>query len=148
AIAAWNGSTWSALGSGLRTDYYGTPAEVRNLAVFDGKLIASGFFTNAGGAPVTNIAAWDGTAWSALEPGFLYADVDALTVFDGKLIAGGGFSRAGGQSGIAAWDGVSWTGLGSGVARTGGAVVLALAVVDGRLIAAGQFTSAGGVPAN
>src|SRR5262245_15282710 len=37
AIAAWNGTSWSALGQGLR-GAYGAPAEVRRLAVFDGRL--------------------------------------------------------------------------------------------------------------
>jgi len=38
------------------------------LTVYDGKLIAGGWFTTAGGTIVNEIASWDGGSWSA--PGF------------------------------------------------------------------------------
>lgn len=50
-IASWNGSSWSVLGSGLRSEF-GMPGQVEALAVFNGKLIAGGGFTSAGGIPL------------------------------------------------------------------------------------------------
>ena len=66
-IAKWNGSTWSALGTGMN-------AEVRALAVFDDgsgggpALYAGGFFTTAGGVSANRIAKWNGNSWSAVAP--------------------------------------------------------------------------------
>ena len=36
---------------------------VSSLTVYDGELVAGGFFTTAGGAPANHIARWDGSAW-------------------------------------------------------------------------------------
>src|SRR6185436_17144570 len=60
-IARWNGSSWSALGSGM--DEFGY---VLALAVSGSGLYAGGYFTNAGGTAVNHIARWDGSNWSAL----------------------------------------------------------------------------------
>jgi hypothetical protein len=146
-IAAWDGSSWSALGWGIAYDYYGVLA----LGNFDNRLITGGDIVGAGAMPVEYIAAWDGSSWSALGPGlqgcyFYGPGVHALAIYDDRLIAAGCFMSAGGPSvlSIAAWDGNSWSPLGSGI----DGVVQALAVYHGRLIAAGDFDSAGGVSAN
>jgi len=47
----------------------GVDGSVQALTVFDGKLIAGGGFTIAGGVTVNFIAAWDGSSWSALGSG-------------------------------------------------------------------------------
>jgi hypothetical protein len=60
AIAAWDGSNWSALGSGL------SGGVVRGLGVYDDgrgsgrDLYAGGMFTSAGGQPVSRFAKWEG----------------------------------------------------------------------------------------
>ncbi len=149
-IARWNGSSWSALGTGMN----GT---VSALTVFDDggglALYAGGSFTTAGGVSVNRIAKWDGSSWSALGTG---ADntVRDLTVFnDGggpALYAGGLFTTAGGVSAnrIAKWNGASWSALATGMNST----VFALTVFDdgggAALYAGGFFTTAGGVNAN
>lgn len=56
-IVKWNGSTWSALGSGMN-DY------VWALAVIGSDLYAGGGFTAAGGVAANRIAKWDGSTWS------------------------------------------------------------------------------------
>ncbi|MCX6834967.1 MAG: hypothetical protein NTW07_07520, partial [candidate division Zixibacteria bacterium] len=61
-IAAWDGSSWSPLGSGMN-------GSVRALTVYDNKLIAGGDFTTAGGTSANRIAAWDGSSWSPLGSG-------------------------------------------------------------------------------
>ena len=65
-IAKWDGSSWTALGSGMNND-------VHALAVFDDgggpALYAGGAFTTAGGVAANRIAKWDGSSWSALGSG-------------------------------------------------------------------------------
>ncbi len=62
-IAKWDGSAWSALGSGMND-------AVHALAVDgSGNLVAGGSFTTAGGVSANHIAKWDGSAWSALGSG-------------------------------------------------------------------------------
>jgi hypothetical protein len=149
-IARWNGTAWSALGSGMNGTVYA-------LTVFDDgtgpALYAGGTFTTAGGVSANRIAKWDGTAWSALGSG-MNGTVRALTVFDDgtgpALYSGGNFTTAGGvaASRIAKWDGTAWSPLGSGVDSE----VSALTVFDDgtgpALYAGGWFTTAGGVAAN
>ena len=72
AIACWDGTRWSALGTGV------SGGDVHALAAFDPDgpgpgspvLVAGGSFTHAGGIPVNRIAAWDGLTWSPLGDGF------------------------------------------------------------------------------
>ncbi|QKG53068.1 hypothetical protein [Hymenobacter sp. BRD67] len=65
-VAQWDGTTWSALGSGMGSSVY-------TLAVSGSTLYAGGYFTTAGGTPANRIAQWDGTAWSALGPASIVA---------------------------------------------------------------------------
>ena len=146
--AAWNGTDWSSLGSGIGTD--GSTGHVVNaLTVYNGQLIVAGVFDKAGGKNALRIAAWNGTGWNPLGAGINY-DVNALTVYNGQLIAGGQFSSAGGVivNNIAAWDGTSWHALGSGINSFSVPIVYSLAVYNNKLIAGGTFSSAGGVNAN
>ncbi|QYU66619.1 hypothetical protein J4558_16775 [Leptolyngbya sp. 15MV] len=63
-IARWNGSSWSALGSGVTG---GGQPFVSALAVLpSGDLVAGGSFTTAGGASASRIARWNGSSWSAM----------------------------------------------------------------------------------
>jgi hypothetical protein len=126
-IAKWNGTSWSALGSGVDNMVYA-------LAVSSSTLYASGYFTNAGGVWVNNIARWDGNAWSALGSG-IDGSVSALAVSGSDLYAGGYFTTAGGTSAkyIAKWDGSSWSALSS----SPNASVSALAVSGSDLYAGG-----------
>ncbi len=82
-IASWDGTSWSALGTGMNSNVYA-------LTVYDSQLIAGGFFSTAGGVTTAGIASWDGTSWSNLGSG-VSSFVSALTVYDNKLVAGGDF---------------------------------------------------------
>jgi hypothetical protein len=88
-IAQWNGSSWSALGSG--TSRYGY---VFALAVSGSTLYAGGEFTTAGGSAANYIAQWNGSSWSALGSG-VNSFVNALAVSGSTLYAGGDFNIAG-----------------------------------------------------
>ena len=147
-IAKWDGSAWSALGSGMMEPYPLT-ADVFALAVSGTDLYAGGQFTTAGGVPANNIAKWDGSAWSALGLGINGDyDVEALVVSGTNTYAGGFFPLAGGlpATNIAQWNGSAWSALGSGM--NGAGYVWALAVSGTNLYAGGPFTIAGGVTAN
>ncbi len=145
-VAKWNGSAWSALGSGLGGISY---PNVLTLALSGTNLYAGGVFTTAGGNPATNIAKWDGNVWSGLGPG-MNNYVRALALSGTNLYAGGDFTTAGGVnvSGIAKWDGVLWSPLGIGLGGVPTPVVYALAVSGTNLYAGGYFTTADGNPAN
>ena len=121
SIAKWNGSAWSALGSGIA-------GAVAALAVYnDGTgpaLYAGGIFTTAGNVPCLGMAKWNGLFWSqpfAVGPASPNPVVYALRVFDDatgpKLYVAGGFSQAGGipASNIARWNGTSIEALGPGL---------------------------------
>lgn len=109
-IAAWNGSTWTGLGTGM--DF-----NVIALAAFDEdgsgpgplRLYAGGNFTTAGGVLVNQIAAWDGTTWSSLDAGTNSLVASLLAAQDGSagspptLFAGGFFATP--ASRVAAWVG-------------------------------------------
>jgi trimeric autotransporter adhesin len=161
-IAKWDGTNWSALGSG-------TNGPVYSLTVFDDgsgdgpALYVGGWFTSAGGIAANRIARWRSvlhladSGWSPVGAGtngIMYA----MTVFDDgsgdgpALYVGGSFDIAGGQPAnrIARWDGNQWSPLGSAMNGS----VRALTVFDDglgdgpALYAGGTFTIAGGVAAN
>jgi trimeric autotransporter adhesin len=154
-IAKWNGTHWSALGSGMNDS-------VLALTVYDDgtgpALYAGGAFTTAGGVPASHVAKWDGTQWSALGSG-VNDTVYALTVFnDGTgpaLFAGGRFTTAGGvpANRIAKWNPGApgyWSALGSGLTGYSPRVHTLTVFDDGTgpaLVAGGVFTAAGGTPA-
>ena len=86
-IAKWNGSAWSALGTGMNSI-------VSALAVTGTDLYAGGWFTTAGGVAANRIAKWNGSAWSPLGTG-VDGTVRALAVSGTDLYAGGNFTFAG-----------------------------------------------------
>ncbi len=147
-IARWNGSVWSALGSGINRDVYA-------LAVLqNGDLVAGGRFDGAGGFAASRIARWNGSGWSnmAFEINGTSPVVRALAVIpDGRLVAGGSFTSIGGSGGrnIAVWSGAGgfsqWNTIGFG---TNGPVNALTVLPGGDVVMAGSFTTANDEPAN
>ncbi|MEO7793616.1 MAG: hypothetical protein ABIV06_02495, partial [Thermoanaerobaculia bacterium] len=149
-VAKWDGTQWTALGSGLGG---GTTPTVDSLVVFDdgtgAKLYAGGNFTTSGATSVKYVGKWTGSAWTQVGLG-LAAQVYALAVFDdgsgAKLYAGGSFTTANSITfnRLAKWSGTAWQAVSSGL---NGEVRALVAHNDGsgnKLYAGGLFTQAGG----
>lgn len=132
-IARWNGTSWSALGSG-------TNGDVLSLARLpNGDIIAGGSFTSAAGVPNTSrIARWNGSSWSAMSNGST-SDVRALAVLaDGTLIAPVNFS---GSNGLCRWTGSAWVNYSGGPITN---TIYALAALpDGGFVVGGVFSGVG-----
>jgi trimeric autotransporter adhesin len=156
-VARWDGSTWTALGSG---GGIGVSGGVSAIAVQGSALFVGGAFNEANvGAsiPANNVARWSGTEWSVIgSSGGNGVDgmVFALAVLGGDLYVGGSFGEANAGASIMAdniarWDGSAWTALGSGTDDT----VNALAITNGQkpnaeLYVGGVFQFAGAKPSN
>lgn len=137
-IAAWDGSNWSALGTGL-------DGAARTMLMFEGDLYVGGEFTHAGGITVNGIAKWDGTNWSALDQGFNDA-VLTLCIFNDQLYAGGRYTMAGSDptKGLAKWTGTTWEEVGGGLTSTASfnnyvTAVVSLVVMQNQLYVGGYF---------
>ena len=149
-IARWNGSAWSALGSGVTPFGVGAAPVSCLLALSNGDVIAGGRFNQAGGAPASCIARWDGSSWWPLGSGItpfssfmLFPPVGAMALLpNGDVVAGGQFNIAGGvpATNVARWNGTAWSAIGAGVPTT---VVKAVAVDVAANIFVGTTSSAG-----
>lgn len=150
-LARWNGSSWSALGSGV----IGEVDEI--LVTSTGNVFVGGLFALGGPGQFVNVAQWTGSSWQPLGAGTFstvlpdYARVQALAEVPGGIVVGGGFDLAGGQSAlkVAFWNGSTWSAMGSGIEVLGPSglpsTVLALErTTNGDLYAAGNFGTISG----
>ncbi len=103
-----------------------------------GNLYVGGYFDHAGSLATSNIARWNGVAWSALASGLsgTNSSVQALAVSGSTVFAGGSFTSP--FTNIASWNGTSWNGMGG----TNG-TILSLYLDGSNLYAGGTFTQAG-----
>ena len=100
-VAKWNGSTWSALGSGAN-------GSVNALAVLGSELFIGGTFSSVGGVSLTSrLAKWDGTNWLAAGAGF-----NSTSVPTGGLAVAGGELFVGRGTQVQKWDGTAWSNVG------------------------------------
>ncbi|MBF9224278.1 T9SS type A sorting domain-containing protein [Hymenobacter ruricola] len=154
-VARWNGTAWSAVGASAT--YNGVNGEVNAVAVAgNGDLYVGGSFSFAGFSPATmsattsvsNVAKWNGMAWSALGATGaegVFGTVNALAVAgNGNLYVGGIFGisgRANSAQSVAYWDGTTWHDMDSGRnGGFGGGEVYALALApNGDVYAGGRF---------
>lgn len=128
SLASWDGRSWSPVGVPVSGGVAGI--EVRALLAYGDTLIVGGRFDrvahypapgkHAVDVPVSNMARWDGSAWSMLGDG-LDERVDALAIHRGEIVAGGEFARSGEREleQVARWDGQAWQSLGSEIPFTG-----------------------------
>lgn len=162
-IAKRVSNAWVEVGGGLHPAVVGEQSSARDLAVWnDGtgdRLVVVGDFARAGTTPADNVAAWDGTQWSALGAGIgrEVQSVRQVALASGtKLVFGGLFATAGGVAARAPafYDGANWSSIGSALghalpdtARANRSVVHD----DGtgaKLCVGGIFEVAGGEPAS
>jgi hypothetical protein len=149
-VARWNGSAWSALGSGLG----GANANViyALLAIDATQVIAGGGFS----APSNKIARFDGTNWVAMGTGANNTVRALAPLPDGRFVASGFFtsvndSVAASRIAIGSVSGstITWSALGTGLTQFPVAIASAVAVLpSGDILAGGGFTAAGGNPAS
>lgn len=147
-VVRWNGGEWENLGEGLGGTSLGLCLTTFNDGTGEA-LYVGGQFQSAGGAPATNIARWDGRAWSAV--GSIDAGpIQELVGFDdgggpALYVGGNTFTIDGETSNVARWDGEGWALLPD--APLGG--VRALVVHDdgdGEALYAGGFGAPGSLP--
>jgi hypothetical protein len=139
-VARWNGSSWSALGSGT--------SDIVNALTVGGTGDLFAGVSNVGQMSAAHVARWNGSGWASL--GTMNDPAFALCAHDdggGEAIyAGGRFSLVGGiqATRVARWNGTSWSALGVGVDDE----VRALISHDGggvaTLFAGGAMLHAGG----
>ncbi len=152
-IIRWTGSTWAELGSGNNNDNdYGVSYYVFAIhALNSTNIYLTGQFTGAGNAnsiPVSRVARWTGTTWSALGSGLNGIGRAIWAVDTSNVYVGGDFTAAGGVANTAylgKWDGSAWSALGTGVNNT----VLAISALDAsNVYVGGDFTTANGITVN
>jgi len=115
-IAAWNGSSWVALGGTGTGLLNGTG---RALEIFGGDLYVGGSFTVAGGVNANYIANWNGNVWSAVgnqllgpaAAGVFALESNGQPIYSGNslLYMGGSFTQIGSTASnalrLAQWNG-------------------------------------------
>ncbi len=149
-ITKLDGDTWSRPGTGAGNGV-GVLSEgyLTTILVAGTNVYAGGQFQLAGNVPASNVAKWDGTAWSSLGTGSangVNATVQALAMVGTTLYVGGNFTQAGSLPilHVAQWDGTTWSSLGPGLTTGYSNYVDALAVMGTDLYVAGSFSRAGG----
>jgi hypothetical protein len=133
-IASWDGSSWSALGSGTDGPVYALAVQ-SNILLFVG-----GNFTQAGGQTSPSVARYVGGTWSALGQG-VQGTVYALAIYNSSPVAGGDFDLGGVniyEQNLARLVNNEWRPIALGIDGT----VRALAVFNGTLVAGGDFLHA------
>lgn len=91
-VAFWDGSQWTAMGSGFNSTVYG-------IAVYNNEIYAGGGFTQSGANTVNRLAKWTGTDWVSPGFGFIeetvndYIFVHTLKEMDGELYIAGGLKK-------------------------------------------------------
>lgn len=135
AIWQWTGSAWTPLGHGLTNSASVRMPKVLALLEHEGALYAAGEFSESGSTPLSNVARWDGTAWTAVGAG-LPPIVRGLGLYSGDLIASAP------NGGPWRWTLGEWQPLS---AQTNSAAA-SFAIHNGDLVAVGSFTRLGDQP--
>lgn len=147
-IAKWNGTAWSALGTGLGRYFGDLP--VTAMVISGTRLIVGGRFVSAGGSNANNLAVWDGASWSEFGGG-VSGKINALAATGTNIVLGGSFTLTNDASvrALAVRSEVQWRASSSdngwGVS---GEKVATLARTATNVFLAGTFNSVGSVTAS
>lgn len=145
-IAKWDGTTWSAVGSGFVEDT-GFDRGIYTLEVFDGELYAGGYFTiDINATLFRGVAKWNGTEWQPLTD-FAYglsSKVYDFQLWNSNIIIGGEFSGTFGGSttnaSIIGFNGTNWVEFNEGLTNNNATPsVRSITVHNNDLIVAGTF---------
>jgi hypothetical protein len=136
-IARWDGTSWSALGSGFDIPSGNNPETVVS---YGGEIVVGGYLTFSGAAPIHHLVHWTGSAFADLGGG-ADGEVYTLAVSGPDLLVGGPFTHVGGVEahGAARWNGSQWSPLGDNAVEVSG-----FREHGGRLFATGEFLDADG----
>ncbi|MEZ6036313.1 MAG: hypothetical protein R3F29_02450 [Planctomycetota bacterium] len=122
-VAAWDGTSWAAVGGGTDREVYSL------LVTTSGELVIGGVFSQVGGVLAKRVARWNGSTWAPFGFGLDHSVNALVQMPNGELIAGGSFWQ-----GIKRWTGSSWSVLGTGIYNGTDALTIA---PSGELIAGG-----------
>lgn len=149
-FSRWNGTSWDSLG--YLQDFYGDPADLADLEVYNGELYMCGTISYINGQPATGVAKWDGVQFTDL--GFPYTSTGGspcnllkLQHYNGDLIvvSTGCYDQFGGAHKLWKYDGVTWDTMDFNINGFG---VGDIDVYNGELYVAGLFDTLGGNPGN
>jgi hypothetical protein len=133
-LARWNGSQWRTVGD--QPDRHS--AFVNALAIYEGDLVVGGRFS-VPTIPTSNIARWNGEAWSAFETPNPLGEVAGLAVHNGKIYAAHSNTNSP-TARLSRWTGSAWADVGTPI--TGN--VSTLYSFDEELLLGGTLTSTNG----
>ncbi|MBP6003578.1 MAG: hypothetical protein KA746_09115 [Pyrinomonadaceae bacterium] len=137
-IAVWNGTSWSALGTGVNSSVWA-------IIVRGDDVYVGGAFTTAGGATANRVAKWNGTAWSGLNSAILPTTVVSMSFMGDDLYVGIPTTTVANPAYFSKYDGTAWTALGADLGDRG---VSSVAVSGTDVYVAGGFTTINGFPVN
>jgi hypothetical protein len=110
-IASWNGTSWSALGSGLSNSAYTISTDGL------GNLYTGGDFITAGGVTVNRVVKYNiaTSVWSSLGTGLASGRVAGSAFTNGNLFIIGTFTSINSVTvkNIARWNGTTWYAMGT-----------------------------------
>lgn len=121
-IAMYDGQNLSQVGAGFNTVPSGYSLDVNSIGEYNGDLVATGRFKNAGTTEVNSLALWNGEAWQPFGSGLFweshpegYGYGNAVVQWNDHLVVGGFFDKVDGYAvpNLAQWDGTIWTSIGN-----------------------------------
>jgi hypothetical protein len=105
------------MGNGMTGSLPSDTVTVYDILAVGSNIYAAGYFDNAGGTTVNNIAEWNGTSWLPIQdfsnPGTNGTVFSLSLLSNGNIAVGGSFTIPGLY--IAGWNGVNWYTPGNGL---------------------------------
>jgi len=137
-VAVWNGTTWSAMGTGAN-------ATVRVIVARGDEVYIGGDFGTAGGQTANRVARWNGTAWNGLGSTILPTSVVSMAFKGNDLYVTTPTTTVANPAYFSKFDGTTWTALGGDLGDRG---VSSVAVIGDDIYVSGGFTTINGVTVN